>query len=389
MHRKLILIFSLVAGLTSVVNGASASSALFLLIPPSARANGLGGASITLVDEESSISNPGALGLFHLNHFFSFSAPNNTAWLPKLADDINLKAFSFSAGLPATLSPANTASQFKLAFAGAFSKVSLDFGRIPRTDAFGNIVGFDEPVDKVESFSFGIGAEYFLRLGVGLTYQDVTSMLINIGAGQQAGLEKAHANAGLIGVILEAPFSSILSAGRGSLARGERPPWDLTLSVARVTTIFSDVIIFPGALQVDRMAEVKRSGHSLYAALNGDHVSRLSLRLVYENDSDGADSSAGVTRRSGIEIGLYDIAYLRSGVIDDVRISRRKVKTYGFGLRLRGLLELVLSGAPASESFAGSFLARRLDVRLDYSRIKDAPDMALGNTSFFKLSVSL
>lgn len=224
MNRKLILCIYVGACLAHGAHDASANSALFLRIPTSARANGIGGAAINLVDEESSISNPGALGLFHLNHAISFSAPDNTPWLEKLADDISLKAFSFSAGLPATLSGDNAVSPFRLAFAGAFSRVSLNFGRIVRTDAVGNFVGFVEPEDKVESFSIGIGAEYFLRLGVGLTYQDVTSSGSNIGAGLEVVSEEAQANAGVIGVILEAPLSSILSSGREFRVQGERPP---------------------------------------------------------------------------------------------------------------------------------------------------------------------
>lgn len=383
MRMKLIICILISAFLTQVASAQINTSSIFMRIPISARANGMGGASVNLVDEESAISNPGALGLFHLNHAISFSVPDNTPWLPKLTDEISLDAFSFSAGIPTLLSRTNSARPFKLAIGGAFSRIRLNLGTFTGMDSFGNVIGpVIELEDRVESFSLGIGAQFLLRLGIGFTYQDIQSDVLSFVGPSLVRVGKAKANAGRLGIIIEAPFSTLFSSGNKKLSQGKRPPWDLTLSLANVRNLFSDDLNFAP------LTEVERTGISLYGALNGDHLSQISLRLVYERDSDGADSSSATIKRYGAEVGVFDIAYLRGGKIDDPGFSQ-DITTYGFGLRLRGLLALLFSDTPTSETFSGSILTRKLDVRFDFSHYKDETNLAVGDTDFFKLSVTL
>lgn len=353
----------------------------FLRIPPSARANAMGGASINLVDEESSFSNPAALGLFHLNHIASFTVPTKSTWLEEPIDDrISLQSFSLSAGLPVTLFGANSGNPFEISFGGAFSRVRFDFDGVAANE-FGRFDGLIYNEKIANSISLGIGAQYFVRLGIGVIYQSVKEDFLRnpvtaSSISQQIGI-------GQFGIMLEAPLSGILPYGRKYRARGELPPLDLTLSVAHVRSLSEKKFLSGESI------EIVRTGYSVYGALNGKHLTRFSFRLVYERELSEVNKYEVTVNRYGGEVGLFDIAYLRIGMFDDPEFGLSEVKTYGYGIRLRGILAALFSKTPASKSPTRGFIARSLDVRIDVSHYEDREDLTLGGTDLFKVSVSL
>jgi hypothetical protein len=155
---------------------AADAAVLFLLITNSARINGMGGCAINVVDEQSPLYNPGALGLFHLDKLFSVSFPNSTDWLPSIDPDLKIKSFAVSGGGSARrITSVDTDYDFAVGL--AYSSLEADYGEMNITDHFGNTIGRSHNIDKADYYSAGLGIELYARLGIGVSLKKIRSNL--------------------------------------------------------------------------------------------------------------------------------------------------------------------------------------------------------------------
>ena len=98
-HTKIVFVIILSLAICSGVYAGTRNAAVeYLLFSNSARANGMGATVITLADEQSALSNPGAMGVFHLDHNLALTSPSSTEWLKQALPGLRLKSMGLSAG---------------------------------------------------------------------------------------------------------------------------------------------------------------------------------------------------------------------------------------------------------------------------------------------------
>ena len=100
MFRKLSYIYFLILSFISTIAyaGGSNGSALFINEINSARSYGMGGITANLIDEQSALHNPGAMGLFFFDRTVSISFPNKTTLGPWFEHKLYLKTYSIGLG---------------------------------------------------------------------------------------------------------------------------------------------------------------------------------------------------------------------------------------------------------------------------------------------------
>ena len=121
---SLILMSSSIPGKTAPTESSITSAGVsFLTIVDSPRGNGMGGCVVNLVDEQSALYNPGALGLFHLDRTLAISVPYKNKWLPDLADDMYIRTQGLSGGLSYDLLQPDNSSVLNLSLGLAYFQV--------------------------------------------------------------------------------------------------------------------------------------------------------------------------------------------------------------------------------------------------------------------------
>jgi hypothetical protein len=151
----------------------SRAAVLFLLISPSSRANGMGGAGVALADETGAYYNPAAPALVARHHLFAATFYEDPVrWL--LTDDLRYSYSAFQVGWNSSawsqrFSPKHrSGGPFSVSAALCLYRTRLDLGTQVRTDERGNVQGSFESFDKADNYAFSIGVHYLLDLGLGL-----------------------------------------------------------------------------------------------------------------------------------------------------------------------------------------------------------------------------
>jgi hypothetical protein len=341
----------------------------FLLANNSARSSGMGGTIVSLVDEQSPLYNPGALGLLHMNKLATISLPNSTKWLPGLADDIRMKTFSISAGVSKNLLRPGSIGKFNAGIAVAHSKMKLDLGRVVRTSPGSpEIIADFDIYDKADWYSAAVGVDYYLRLGLGFTHKKIRSVLGDIGSGSEVGAVEASGTAYDIGVIVELPLGSLLREP-GDVAQPDesRLLVDVTPSFAYVRANKGDDIAYLDAAQPDPLPLFNRTGISLFLELKSRAMQLGSARISWESEK----LLVGETDRMikyGVEAGLGGTLFLRAGSFD-LNGSGNNISTFGLGFRLHGIISLLRAGRhPQNDNTLTEYLFEHLDISFDYAK---------------------
>jgi len=367
--------------------GLSEAAVSFLVITNSARANGMGGCSINLVDGMSALYNPGAIGLYHTEKVFSASLPDNTQWLPNLADDLRLKTYSLSAGVPGSLLLGKSTKP-RAALAVAYSRHRLNLGAQTITGEFGNILGTFETWEKADYYTLAVGLRYYARLGVGITYKRLTSHLADFGAGQERGSGTANGTALDYGILAELPILDLLPHDGTAAAVRPSFSFELTPSVAYVYANSGDEISYIDASQADPLPEMARMGLSVYGAVKFQHAVLISTRLSRQRDDARVGASEPIRLR-GLEVGFLGAAFVRTGRVEDEE-ALVFFDTEGYGFSLAGLLAWlpqVTGRLPTSGTWG--YLLSHADLTYDWAKYKpDDKYTPLEGTKFVRLSLS-
>jgi hypothetical protein len=364
----LIFLTASIAYCNPTVTDDQEAGVLFLRIVNSARANGMGGCVLNLVDEQSAMYNPGALGMFHLDKIFGLTFPSSTDWLPDLSTDMKIKSFSVSGGFSTKLITAPDA-KYGLALGIAYSKLEFDQGDL----------GYYNPKDKADFYTVALGAEYLVRIGVGFTSKKITSDI-----DPAAGI--AQADARDFGFLFEIPIFDIVGNDFLFDQSVERPmALELTPSFAYVTANDGDDIAYINVARSDPLPKTEGIGFSLYTALKTGPARLGSVRFSYEAIRDLVGDPEDLIRK-GLELGVIDALFLRIGSFKDY-LGGFDQTTWGFGLDTRGIVSLIMASRPEPESKILAYLANHASLSFDFAKY-NINGMPPDNTEYvqFKLS---
>jgi hypothetical protein len=341
----------------------------------------MGGCSINLVDEQSALYNPGALGLFHMNKVFAYSAPYRAKWLPELDSETYTGTYGASAGVSYNKAMKSD-SKYNFSLGLAYFKQKLYYGEIELLDSFGAFEGFYYPIDQADFYSAGIGAEYYLRLGIGITHKKIKSDL-----DPEAGT--VEVNATDFGVIAELPVMDFFDSDIYLDAEKAYPiTLDFTPSIAYVAANFGDSIVYRDAANASPLPQIKKVGLSLYSGINIKNVSFLSGRLAWERQRWCIGAPNHIFKY-GTEITLFDILSLRNGRYKD-EDGRVVYYTRGFGFNLGGVVSwLRLASRLETDNDYLQYLIDHIDITYDYAEYGFTKDESpVAGTQFLKLCVS-
>ena len=220
----------------------SRAAALFLLISPSSRANGMGQAGVALADEPGAYYNPAAPALAARHHFVGATLYRDPVpWLPSLTHELEYTYSAFQVGWDSGAwsrrfgSGPASAGRYSVSAAFALYRTKLDLGRMTRTDERGNIVGYTRFYDSADNYTFSVGAHLLMDLGVGVTLKKIESIQAARGAGIERGPGDGSATAYDIGMLARLPLLDLLGHCVGDELKtihGLRPVLDVSTGIA-------------------------------------------------------------------------------------------------------------------------------------------------------------
>ena len=277
----------------------------------------------------ATIVNPGQLGLFSLNNYFAAStyAPK-TQWLPQFRlSDLTYNVSAVNAGV-------NLARAFDLqlpiSIGMGYSRVFLNLGTFITTSSSGPTpIGRFESWERSESFSLGVGIDYYVRLGIGVNFDKIVSNLSPIGTEQEKGAGKADGSATDIGMLLEVPIIDIIAKAKGepvTFGHGLSPLVNVSVgyahqnqgrSISYVDAAQSDPL--PRNVVLGISTELGLVMNAEQPALEGDSRSLLRVKpkiILIVRNADGTFE---------YQSGLGDISFFKhviQGKLDEQRTAR-------------------------------------------------------------------
>ncbi|MFH2055532.1 MAG: hypothetical protein ABIJ61_06210 [bacterium] len=158
----------------------------FLSKPATPHVVALGGCGITMVDAESSLYNPAALGMRHLDRKCSVSFPfHNTPILPR-TNEAYTSTQEVSAGLSLRQLGLVSEKSPNLSLAFGYSRYKTDWGRLTGSNiGFGGEFDALSVVETVDIYSVAVAIDYRVRLALGYSakkaYSDFARIIVNDG----------------------------------------------------------------------------------------------------------------------------------------------------------------------------------------------------------------
>ncbi|MCC7429732.1 hypothetical protein IT568_02695 [bacterium] len=188
------------------------ASALFLLIQPSIRANGMGGTSVA-TSQHSPLSvsfNPAHLGFAASESSVNFEFyPVKTNWLPNFSEPFKLDAKALTVGYDLRRIYQNVPVSIGLAYAD----ISLN-SKYFVTEETGQIIGPFNYLQTVKAWSVGTALDYYFKVGLGFNFKNIkiAPSFSSVGGGLE--LLSATANAYDFGVLVQLPVLEAISKAK-------------------------------------------------------------------------------------------------------------------------------------------------------------------------------
>jgi hypothetical protein len=385
------------------------TSVPFLLINPSADANGQGNASISRIADDpfAIILNPAQLGFSdkRINAVFAFY-PTKTQWLPGFGlDDLTLNSRVVSAGINLERLIA-----IPLSIGLAQSRVDFNLGTLIRTGANMDTLGFYNPYEYAEANSIGVGVDLGIRFAFGITVRKIVSYLVPPGAADGAEAISAKAWSYDYGLLLQLPLSEFIKKAPEAVP-GVTPIFDISIG-----TVLSNVggkITYIDPSQGDPLPRSISLGTTLDFGLVSSHIGLKFFALSWSRQSDnllvGRDSLSSYYRggfgdidftqniimgkrttrtdlSQGWELGMAETAFARGGSFKGT--GSRFYTTAGFGLRTTGLFKILKE--KLRENTVWSFIVSHFDFRYDHSELETSGlDSPLANTKFSSIALKV
>ncbi|MCE2450164.1 MAG: hypothetical protein J4F35_17860 [Candidatus Latescibacteria bacterium] len=372
----------------------SRAGALFLLISPSVRVNGMGQAGVALLDEPAGYYNPGAAALASPAHtlqsrFYLSGMP----WLPALADDISYNYFAAQAAAERVFDGflgLDKPTKLRVAFYGYRTK--LDLGEQLRTNERGEVIGTFNDADASNNIGVSLALRSVVELGIGATSKQISSNL-----GGRKGSAEAY-DFGLMAIVPVVGVWERLTGREFILIQHLRPKLDVGLGVTWQNR-GDKTIRYTDILFADPLPANRRHGWSgsLGMDWNSDSFNLAIGRVTFSKETyrpqvDGAHvTSLAEDDKSGFEVSIMETVAVRRGTYDDFD-GEVHLKTSGWTVKSDGLFKFFahqLDSTPSnSEDGALQFLARHLSIswsRFEYGDRSSSLFRGVGH-SFIGLS---
>lgn len=375
---RIVSIVILISALSGGARAASRNAAVeYLLFSNSARANGMGATVITLADEQSALFNPGAMGVFHLDHNLALAGPSSTKWLKRVLPGLRLKSIGVSAGFAVRGGINADRNSSTIGLSAAIFKTTFKYPEIRRTSAIGNPLGTETPLEKSRNYTLAVGVDKGWRAGLGVTYKRVTSELALIGAGATTGVGAGNANVFDLGFYFEAPLHKLSRTPTHTESGVRLINYRLTPALALVRANVGSQISYIDPDQPSPLPEVTRIGLAVTSGVNRGHASLASLRLAYEAEFDHVGDIKRLDR-FGAEISGANTVFLRIGRFT-LSEPQENVNTWGIGMDFLGPLFVDRD----RESNSGFFTIS--SIKIDIARYSGG---VYSGTQFFKIQIS-
>lgn len=411
------MLFSIVTSASAQAPGSAAAT--FLLIQPSLRANGMGGTSVSSVENDALgiAFNPARLGVWANENFFMAEFyPAKSDWLAGLASDIFYDAKTFIAGYNLQ----KLDHRIPVSLGVGFTRVNLDLGEIAVTgpDDPTTPIGVLHIVERAKLWTLGLGFDYWIKAGFGWSFKSIESDLGAAIIENQIYPASESIKAHDFGVVLYAPGDEILSRLTGSsleIRPGMHTVFGLGLGYSKSN--IGGKISYIDIAQSDPLPRTARMGLSLNAGLASTRHGRpwrlVSLEHQYETEqllvriTDRRNISyanflgdinffknvilrqenSKIIAKVGWEFGANEFVFLRYGHYEDP-LGRVEYKTFGASISSYGLLNAIFQPTPRSPIWI-RWLAEHLDVRYDYSSYNFEEDHPLSRTDFHGMRIRL
>lgn len=377
------------------------AAALFLLISPSVRVNGMGQAGVALADEPGGYYNPGAAALSAAGPTVqSQTYLGEMPWLRAIAPDLSYSYFAAQASASRIFDGFSRNGSTSLGAAFFGYRTRLDLGQRFSTDVKGNLTGKYTSADVANNIGVSLALKSVVDIGVGATAKWISSDTEVPGAGLERIRGEGSAKAYDFGLMVVVPAARALErlTGRELIwDRYLRPQLDIGFGAAWQNR-GGATITYSGRPTSDPLPAVRRHGWSGSLAMDWSTDS-LSLALgkvtfskeTYRPQIKGAEvTDIAEDDKSGIEISIMETFSLRRGNYDDfdgsihLETSGRTVNSDG----LSKLMAHLLRTAPASPGQnALRFLFEHLSFT--WSRFEYDPEWPASGHSSVSLSLCL
>ncbi|MFQ5753148.1 MAG: hypothetical protein ACE5HI_14240 [bacterium] len=398
----------------------SEAAVLFLLIQPSLHANGMGGASVAS-SEPGALSvafNPAHIGLATFNSSVHVEFyPSKVKWLPGFnLDDLYFDAKSFLFGY--NFKRLN--KHIPVSFGVGYTRIFINLGEQIITGETGpEPIGVFNSSEHADIWTFGIGIDYFVKVGVGLNFKNIESNLAAVGVGAEKGFGSAKANAHDFGVIMHLPIVETLSklSHKSFEFYPDFRPF-LMPGFGYSKSNIGDEITYIDPAQADPLPRVARMAFSvnagiLYSNANID-LSILAFEwtseaedLLVERNEDGSfqyegglgdinffknvvggEANENIISSQGWEMKFVGLYSIRRGRLKDPD-GKRFYDTKGWGLSFSGAVKLVRMLSPELKNDPIlTFLSQHLDIQYNSSSFDVVEGQLLAGTKFKGLSIS-
>ena len=418
---KKIFWLALICNSAAIIPYASAQSEaalLFFLIQPSLRANGMAGTSVASAEHDplSVAFNPAHVGLATLSRPFQLEFyPSKTNWLPQFnIGGLNFDAKSFLIGYKFKID-----NRIPVSIGAGYTRFFLNLGTLNITSEASPeiITGVFQSSEHADIFSFGVGVDFGLKIGLGFNYKKIDSNLAPaIGL---EGVGRANVNAFDIGLIAHLPLLETFSklTHRNTKISERLRPFFLPGFGYSKSNVGGNVI-YINAAQADPLPRVARIAISIETGLlySDEDVdwrvfafewSSEAEDLLVRRSPDGIFTYKGwfgdigffdnvikgnlkknVVIKRGWELNLFEFISLRGGRYED-RAGSVLYDADGFGIRSSGLLKIAFILNPRLKSNSVlSFMGNHVDVQYNTSKFNAARGHPLDGTKFKGVRVS-
>jgi hypothetical protein len=363
-------------------NTINASPVLTTLnIATSSRAAGMGDCAINLVDEESSICNPGILGLFHMQKRIGFFWPIKSSRLPEVAKGLSFHTFGLSLGRSFEIDSGNNNSKKFFAAAIAYSRFKLDWGLQTIYDEVRHELKNAWPYDKSDNFSIALGLDCNVKIGLGLTYKMAEEHYSYLTEGY--GIK---GNAVDFGFIAEIPILRIIAGNEYKSQGVNGILFDLTPSIAYVNANNGANPKIDGRSSQYSLPHIGKLGFSILGTASNSADQYASLRISWEKQNDLVSKGNDISR-IGMEFGFWEFLFLRTGNID--HRGAPSFTTIGAGLDLGVLLSrYYIRRHMATDAGWYSGPLRNINLKLNYSHYNEVDDSPFANMEYINFGFS-
>lgn len=418
--------FLFVALCQSPCHSQGESAVPFLLIHPSPESNGWGNVGTAVVSSNpiGTIANPGQLGMFSLGGYFAASSyVGSRRWLPGFQQpDLTYDVLALSGGYDISKS---VDLPFRLGVALGYSRIDLNLGEFVVTSSGGpDPVGTYHAFEFAEAMSVGLGIDYWVRLGLGVSVKNVVSVLgpVQVWPGTIVS-GRAEVTVADYGLLLDVPVMDILAKirkERMTIGRDFYPLANISAGYA-LRNLSDKYISYIWGYQADPLPRSVTIGLSLEAGVSttaGDQswkVLTVSLAreaedllvVRYPGGSSAYQSGLGdiaffrhviegrlpesdrVNLHKGWQLNLGEFVYIRGGSFaESPRFGNRNFSTSGIGIHSTGAFKLleVLSPGALSGTVA-EFIVDHIDISYDRAEYSAPGSHPLSGTTFHSLNL--